>query len=375
MIFDTPRVSAAEGARRSVGLKLVHLQKRYGAVTAIDSVTLDVAPGEFLTLLGSSGSGKSTTLMSVAGFVRPTGGQILIDGRDQTATPPHQRDIGLVFQHYALFPHLDVARNIAFPLEMRKIGKAETDRRVADALRLVRLEGFAHRKPSQLSGGQSQRVALARALVYEPSILLLDEPLGALDRNLREEMQVEIRRIQKSLGITTIAVTHDQHEAITMSDRIAVMRLGRLDQIGTPAQVYERPRTRFVAQFMGASNFVNGTAARVVDGARLLEVQCGGAAVRIERREGLHEQGPMDVVVRPERLEVSTSQLPRGNGWTATVQRLSYTGGAWRIDLALPTGECIAASLASVGTPDLREGRQVHVGFDPSAAWSVPAGE
>jgi putative spermidine/putrescine transport system ATP-binding protein len=342
-IFDTSAEANVNRARRSIGLKLVDLRKSFGSALAIDGVSLEVAPGEFLTLLGASGSGKSTTLMSVAGFIRPSGGQILIDGCDQTSTPPHRRDIGLVFQHYALFPHLNVARNISFPLEMRKVGKAEIARRVADALRLVRLEGLAERTPGQLSGGQCQRVALARALVYEPAILLLDEPLGALDRNLREEMQVEIRRIQQSLGITTISVTHDQHEAITMSDRIAVMNLGRVEQVGTPAEVYERPRTRFVARFMGATNFVRGTAGALSEGRRLIEIRCSGAAIRVAHQEGMSGHGAMDVVVRPERLEVSPVQLPHGNGWTATVQRLTYTGGSWLIDLTLPSGECLAS--------------------------------
>ena len=253
---DTFRQAGRE--RRFANLELAGLCKRFGEVAAIDGVSLTVQAGEFLTLLGASGSGKSTTLMAVAGFVQPTSGQVLVNGVDQTHSPPYRRDIGLVFQHYALFPHLTVERNVAFPLEMRRMAKADIARRVKGALDLVRLDGFGARKPSELSGGQQQRVALARALVYEPSILLLDEPLGALDKNLREEMQYEIRRIQQSLGITTISVTHDQQEAITMSDRIAIMRAGRIEQVGTPAEIYERPATRFVAEFMGSSNFLRG---------------------------------------------------------------------------------------------------------------------
>ena len=243
-------------------IDLIDVAKRYGPVTAVEDVQLHVDEGELVTVLGPSGSGKTTLLTMIAGLAGPSAGRIDIGGRDVTWLPAAKRNVGLVFQSYALFPHMSVHDNVAFPLSVRRLGRAEIDRRVAEALRLVRLAGFERRRPAQLSGGQQQRVALARAFVFEPEILLLDEPLGALDRKLREQLQVELRQLQRSLGITTILVTHDQEEALSLSDRIVVLDDGRVQQIGTPEDAYLKPRNRFVADFLGAANLFEGVLLR-----------------------------------------------------------------------------------------------------------------
>ena len=247
----------------------VHLdgvRKVFGETEAVAGIDLDIADGEFFSMLGPSGSGKTTTLRMIAGFEQPTSGRILLHGHDVTGVPPFDRDVNTVFQDYALFPHMNVSDNVGYGLMVRRVDRGERERRVTDALRMVRLTGFGARKPSQLSGGQRQRVALARALVNRPRVLLLDEPLGALDLKLREEMQIELKSIQQQVGITFIYVTHDQEEALTMSDRLAVFNEGRIEQVGTPADVYERPTTPFVAGFVGTSNLLRGDAARAVIG-------------------------------------------------------------------------------------------------------------
>jgi spermidine/putrescine transport system ATP-binding protein len=236
-------------------VEIKNASKRYGEHAALEDVSLGVRRGEFLTLLGPSGSGKTTLLRLVAGFAEPESGQVLIEGRDASGLPPYRRNVNTVFQHYALFPHLSVFRNVAFGLEQKNLSSGEIERRVRRVLELVELPGKEDRYPSQLSGGEQQRVALARALVLEPTVLLLDEPLGSLDQKLRQQMQVELKRLQQRLGITFVFVTHDQGEALVMSDRIAVINGGHLEQVGTPEEIYERPRTRFVAEFMGVENF------------------------------------------------------------------------------------------------------------------------
>jgi putative spermidine/putrescine transport system ATP-binding protein len=240
--------------------------KRYGDVVAVDGIDLEVRDGEFFSMLGPSGSGKTTTLRMIAGFETPTSGRVVLHGADVTKVPPFDRDVNTVFQDYALFPHMSVGDNVAYGLMVRKVPKAERVTRVTEALRMVRLPGYEERKPAQLSGGQRQRVALARSLVNRPRVLLLDEPLGALDLKLREEMQIELKAIQQQVGITFIYVTHDQEEALTMSDRLAVFNEGRIEQIGAPAEVYERPATRFVAGFVGTSNLLTGAVAEAIVG-------------------------------------------------------------------------------------------------------------
>jgi len=243
------------------------VRKTYGDVVAVDHVDLDVTAGEFFTLLGPSGSGKTTTLRLIAGFELPTSGSVFLDGNDVSRLAPYERDVNTVFQDYALFPHMNVSENVGYGLMVKRVGRRERAGRVAEALDMVRLAGYEQRKPAQLSGGQRQRVALARALVNRPRVLLLDEPLGALDLKLREQMQIELKGIQKDVGITFLFVTHDQDEALTMSDRLAVFSEGRIDQVGTPAEVYERPATAFVAGFVGTSNLISGEVARTVTGA------------------------------------------------------------------------------------------------------------
>ena len=247
-------------------IRMEGVVKRFGDVVAVDGVTLDVRAGEFFSLLGPSGSGKTTCLRMIAGFEHPSEGRILLDGRDVSGLPPYERDVNTVFQDYALFPHMTVAENVAYGLMARKVPKAERRRRVAESLEMVRLEGFGDRRPAQLSGGQRQRVALARSLVMRPSVLLLDEPLGALDLKLRQAMQIELKEIQLEVGLTFVYVTHDQEEALTMSDRLAVFNQGRVEQVGSPAEVYERPATAFVAGFIGVSNVLEGDAAREITG-------------------------------------------------------------------------------------------------------------
>jgi putative spermidine/putrescine transport system ATP-binding protein len=249
-----------------VAVHLLGVVRRFGDVTAVDGIDLEVRDGEFFSMLGPSGSGKTTTLRMIAGFELPDAGRIELHGRDVTDIPPYDRDVNTVFQDYALFPHMTVGENVGYGLLVRKVPKDERKRRVADALRMVRLEAFDARKPGQLSGGQRQRVALARALVNRPAVLLLDEPLGALDLKLRQEMQIELKSIQQEVGITFIYVTHDQEEALTMSDRLAVFNHGRIEQLGTPADVYERPATPFVAGFVGTSNLIVGAVAEAIVG-------------------------------------------------------------------------------------------------------------
>ena len=263
--FETT-AAAHDSAPIPAAVRLESVEKHYGDVVAVAGVDLEVRDGEFFSMLGPSGSGKTTTLRMIAGFELPTSGRILLHGADVTAIPPFDRDVNTVFQDYALFPHMTVGDNVAYGLVVRKVAKADRLSRVTEALRMVRLEGYEKRKPSQLSGGQRQRVALARAYVNRPRVLLLDEPLGALDLKLREEMQIELKAIQQAVGITFIYVTHDQEEALTMSDRLAVFNQGRIEQIGAPAEVYERPLTRFVAGFVGTSNLLRGEAAERILG-------------------------------------------------------------------------------------------------------------
>jgi len=284
-------------------VELQNVTKRFGEVIAVDSVSLSVLPGEFLTLLGPSGCGKTTLLRMVAGFERPDAGRVVLGGREVTQLSPHQRDVTTVFQHYALFPHLSVFDNVAFGLERRSVARDEIKRRVAAALDMVRLSGLDERQPSELSGGQQQRVALARALVVEPRVLLLDEPLAALDLKLRKQMQIELKGLQRRLGISFVYVTHDQEEALTMSDRIVVMNAGRIEQVGRSEEIYERPKTSFVAGFIGVSNIIEGTVEELIG--ELSVVRVGNASVGAQAN-GVMPGERVRVLVRPEKISIST---------------------------------------------------------------------
>jgi spermidine/putrescine transport system ATP-binding protein len=330
---------------RSQGVVLDRLTKRFEGVTAVDGVSIEIGSGEFFSLLGPSGCGKTTSLRMIAGFERPDAGRILIGEADVTETPPHRRPVNTVFQSYALFPHLTVEQNVAFGLRFKEVGKEEGRRRVGEALELVRLSGYERRRPHQLSGGQQQRVALARALVLSPSVLLLDEPLGALDAKLRRDLQVELKSIQREIGITFLYVTHDQEEALTMSDRLAVMSAGKLEQLGTPREVYEHPATTFVADFIGVSNLMRAHA--VGDG----HVEVGGVVLRAvggERRA----TGVVRLTIRPERVRIESPGAEGENRVPATIERFVYLGSTTQVFVILPGGDRVQALVANSGDVD-----------------------
>jgi putative spermidine/putrescine transport system ATP-binding protein len=332
-------MAAIEQAPGSV-LELRGVRKHYGRHTAVDALDLSLRTHEFLTFLGPSGSGKTTTLMMVAGLQRPDAGSIVLNGQPVDRLPSYRRDIGMVFQHYALFPHMTVRRNISFPLEMRRLARAEADRLVADALHLVGLSELGDRLPRQLSGGQQQRVALARALVYSPALLLMDEPLGALDKKLREQLQIEIKRVHRERRMSVLYVTHDQEEALTMSDRIAVFNKGRVEQVGTPEELYERPATRFVAGFIGETNFLSGRALAVDD--RMCQVEVMGVKLFATARGAIAPGAKVDVAIRPERVRISAVTIGAA-GFTGELVDVIYLGNARKYVVRLPSGqECVA---------------------------------
>jgi spermidine/putrescine ABC transporter ATP-binding subunit len=312
-----------------VDVEIRSVSKRFDDTIAVDGVSLLVERGEFVTLLGPSGCGKTTLLRLVAGFEAPDEGQILLGGQDVSALPAHRRDVHTVFQHYALFPHLTVNGNIAFGLKRKGLGKTDVTDRVANALEMVHLSGLGDRFPAQLSGGQQQRVAIARAIVLEPRVLLLDEPLGALDRKLREAMQVELKELQGRLGISFLCVTHDQDEALAMSDRVAVLNVGRIEQVGSPREIYEQPRTRFVADFVGVTNVVAGVVAEAANGHAL--VDAGGG--RIEVPAPLEVGQRVQIAVRPEKIQFVNAEATGAIG--ATVEGARYLGDVthWRVRL------------------------------------------
>ena len=347
-------------------LELHGIRKTFGPQVAVDGLDLTLRRHEFMTFLGPSGSGKTTTLMIVAGLQRPDQGRMVLNGAAVDRLPPYRRDIGMVFQHYALFPHMSVARNIAFPLELRGVPRAEIGRMVAEALRLVTLPGFGDRLPRQLSGGQQQRVALARALVYRPALLLMDEPLGALDRKLREQMQLEIMALHRERRMSVLYVTHDQEEALTMSDRIAVFNQGRVEQVGTPTELYERPATRFVAGFVGEMNFLAGRVREA--GAGPAQVELGGVVLRAANPHGVAAGQGAVVAVRPERVE-----LGAGVGLPAVLEGIIYLGNARRYLMRLPDGSPCTA-LRQMGAADgLERGARLTVSFAPDHATIFPA--
>ncbi len=344
--------------------------KRFGAVAAVDGVDLSIREGEFFALLGPSGCGKSTLLRMIAGLEVPTQGRILIDGRDMAGVPPHRRPVNMVFQSYALFPHLGVRDNVAYGLKVEGVATAERDRRVDEVLALVRLDGLDARRPDQLSGGQKQRVALARALVKRPRVLLLDEPLSALDAKLREQMQAELKRVQAAAGVTFALVTHDQTEALALSSRCAVMNNGRLEQVGAPADLYDRPASRFVADFIGQVNLFGG---RLVEaGADRAVVDCPELAARVVLDEGAGTAAAGDAVwlaVRPEQVALEWDAAGTGPGLAGTVCRITYLGGAFAYEVALAGGRLVRSVRPQApGAEPFHEGQAVRLTWPPGAA-------
>lgn len=361
--------------RPGAALRLDGLIKRYEQLPVVDNLDLAIAPGEFVTLLGASGSGKTTTLMMVAGFTAPTQGRVLIDERDVTHLPPARRDLGVVFQHYTLFPHLTVADNLAFPLEMRGVARRDIKQKVADALALIQLSDKEKRLPRELSGGQQQRVALARALIFSPAALLMDEPLGALDKKLREHMQLEIKRLHATSGSTVVFVTHDQEEALTLSDRIAVMQNGRIAQIDAPQDLYAKPKNRWVAEFIGQSNFISG---------HIHTLTPDGYEVRLASGETVYGQGverlaagdAVLAVLRPEKVRIgvpgsaAAAQLPV----RATIAEMIYLGHTIKLNLRLSDGAALHAQVQNDALDGvLRPGMAVCVGWAAQSLWFVPA--
>jgi spermidine/putrescine transport system ATP-binding protein len=360
-----------------VEVRLVEVTKRFGDVMAVDHINLEVRDGEFFSLLGPSGCGKTTTLRMIGGFEEPTSGLIELQGRDVTWLPPYRRNVNTVFQNYALFPHLTIFENVAFGLRRRGVKSGEIGSRVTEMLDLVELKGFERRKPTQISGGQAQRVALARALINRPAVLLLDEPRGALDLKLRKQMQVELKRIQQEVGITFIYVTHDQEEAMTMSDRIAVMSRGRYEQLGDPESLYERPATRFVAGFLGVSNLLPATPDGSADGYALFRL-ADGTVVRVPRAVADGRTGRISVGVRPEkiRLHEVTAQPPASANWLDGVVRYaSYIGVSTQYIVELRGGRRVTvyeqnverATRAELWTP----GEEVRLSWAPEHSFLV----
>ena len=327
-------------------VEVVDLVKEFNEVTAVDGINLQMPGGEFFSMLGPSGCGKTTTLRMIAGFEEPTSGQILLDGHNMAFTPPHKRNVNMVFQNYALFPHLNVFDSIAFGLRRDKRPKAEIRRRVAAALELVQLTGLEKRKPGQMSGGQQQRVALARALVLQPAVLLLDEPLGALDAKLRKALQIELKELQQQVGITFIYVTHDQEEALTMSDRIAVMSAGRVEQVGPPQALYEEPATTFVADFLGVSNLMTATAQGESNGR--CKVALGEFKLYASNGD-VSTTGETRIVIRPERVRLEAHESTGENRIPGMVERVVYLGNGNQIIVGLAHGERIQALVQNTG--------------------------
>jgi putative spermidine/putrescine transport system ATP-binding protein len=376
-LMPKPRAAArtppAAGARQAVSLSLKDVSKRYGGAVAVQPLSLEIRAGELLALLGPSGCGKTTTLRMIAGFETPDTGAVIVGERDITFEPPNVRRLGMVFQNYSLFPHMTVAENVAFGLRMQGRSRSEIGERVDKMLETVQLSGFGERYPSQMSGGQQQRVALARALVVDPSVLLLDEPLGALDKNLREGMQFELRQLQKSLGITSVLVTHDQEEALTMADRIAVMSAGVILQVGTPTEVYDRPRTRFVSEFLGTSNVFEAKIEQRKNGQVAVDMNVG----RHAHRTVLSMQGDVDasqqvlVAVRPERIRLGR-QSETANGVPAIAARVIdqvFRGSshAYKLSVDGRAEPIISYRQADSESSSFEAGEEVFVSWTPDA--------
>ena len=355
-------------------VRLEQVTKVFGETVAVDGITLDIAQGEFFSLLGPSGCGKTTTLSMIGGFEDPTAGRILLHGDDVTRVPPYRRNVNTVFQSYALFPHLSVFDNVSFGLRRKRMARTEIRRRVGEMLELVALTGLDSRKPAQLSGGQQQRIALARALVNEPRVLLLDEPLGALDLKLRKQMQVELKRIQNEVGITFLYVTHDQEEAMVMSNRLAVMNGGHVEQVATPEEAYDRPATEFVAGFLGASNLLPGRVAEHADGLVRVELDRGGS-VLADARDAPADASLVQVGVRPEKLRLSGTRgdvPPRTNTLDGRVTLVTYIGVSHQYAVELAGGGELTVYAQNAGGAALPQtGDSVRVLWEPEHTFIV----
>ena len=360
-----------------IDIRLERVTKTFGEVVAVDDLSLDIESGEFFSMLGPSGCGKTTTLRMIGGFEEPSLGTIYLGGKDVTDEPPYRRDVNTVFQSYALFPHLNVFDNVAFGLRRKKVEKSEVDRRVRESLALVDLPGFEKRKASQLSGGQQQRVALARALVNRPKVLLLDEPLGALDLKLRKQMQLELKRIQLEVGITFIYVTHDQEEAMTMSDRLAVMRHGKVEQIGQPESVYEQPATEFVAGFLGASNLIDGEV-KDQHGEYATVAVPGGSTIRVPNR-GLNGNKSVRVGVRPEKVTIEAESAPAPDGYnsvTGLLRASTYIGVSHQYVIEGPGGTTLTVYAQNLGAQAVpNPGERVRLLWRPEHTFAVEPSE
>ena len=359
-----------------IDVRLERVTKRFGDVAAVDDMSLDIAEGEFFSMLGPSGCGKTTTLRMIGGFEDPTLGTIYLGGRDVTDLPPYKREVNTVFQSYALFPHLNVFENVAFGLRRKKTAKDEVATRVTQVMDLVDLEGFETRKPGQMSGGQQQRVALARALVNHPKVLLLDEPLGALDLKLRKQMQLELKRIQQEVGITFIYVTHDQEEAMTMSNRLAVMRQGKIEQLGDPETVYENPATEFVAGFLGASNLLEGELKDGGSNGDASVLLTTGPTLRLPaERVPSHSTSRVKVGVRPEKISIARAgaDVPEGhNGITGRVTMSTYIGVSHQFKVEAPGGTTITVYVQNLGAEESpQQGDEVVLWWRPEHTFAV----
>ncbi len=359
-----------------VDVRLERVTKQFGDVAAVDDLSLDISEGEFFSLLGPSGCGKTTTLRMIGGFEDPTYGTVYLGGRDVTDLPPYKRDVNTVFQSYALFPHLNVRENVAFGMRRKKVDKAEIGTRVTDIMKLVDLVGFEDRKPPQMSGGQQQRVALARALVNHPKVLLLDEPLGALDLKLRKQMQLELKRIQQEVGITFIYVTHDQEEAMTMSNRLAVMRQGKIEQLGEPEDVYENPSTEFVAGFLGASNLLEGEVKESSNGDATVLLSAGSTTVQVPTDRIPPDAGSrVKVGVRPEKITIEREDRSTpgdANSITGVLRMSTYIGVSHQYKVEGPGGTTLTVYIQNLGAEEApRPGERVVLSWKPEHTFAV----
>ena len=380
-----PRVSAARETRAHdedlPAIELVGVAKEFHGhgevVTAVRGIDLAIAAGEFFSLLGPSGCGKTTTMRMIAGFEEPTRGVVRLHGNDVTGVPPNKRDVNMVFQSYALFPHMSVFENVAFGLRRKGVGRAEITERVGSMLDIVDLAGLGQRRPRALSGGQQQRVALARALVNHPSALLLDEPLGALDLKLRQAMQVELKRIQREVGITFVYVTHDQGEALTMSDRIAVMNDGAVEHLGCPREIYEHPRTKFVAGFIGTSNLLSGVVSRVEGGTAVVDLGSGGRIVLPINGVPAQVGRSVELTVRPEKIEILTEapRAPRGSLLAGTVSEVVYLGTSTNYNIATSVGADVVVFTQNASSADdiAVRGDRVWLSWEPQHSYAIGA--